>query len=86
MAHLALRIAGDDSDLRAAYDKLKAAGAQITNVTDHGMTHSVYFLDPDGNTLEVYTDVYEPAEGIEVMRTKTNMRQPLDIEAIPTRA
>ena len=85
MAHLALRIAGDDSDLRAAYDKLKAAGVEIRSVTDHGMTHSVYFYDPDGNTLEVYTDVYDEEEGREVMRSKVNMRSPLDLEAVAPR-
>ena len=86
LAHLALRIAGDDADLRTAYDKLKAAGVQIRNVTDHGMTHSVYFFDPDGNTLEIYTDVYDEEEGREVMRSKVNMRQPLDLEAVAPRA
>ena len=86
MAHLALRIPGDDHDLRAAYDKLKAAGVPIRSVTDHGMTHSVYFFDPDGNTLEVYTDVYGEAEGREVMRTKVNMRAPLDLETVAPRA
>ena len=83
LAHLALRIPGDDTDLRIARDKLKAAGVLIDHETDHGMTHSVYFHDPDGNTLEIYTDVYSPAEGIEVMRTKINLRQPLDLDAVP---
>ena len=86
LAHLALRIGGGDADLRVAYDKLKAAGVEIRNVTDHGMTHSVYFFDPDGNTLEVYTDVYGEAEGRDVMRSKVNMRQPLDLEEVAPRA
>lgn len=85
LAHVALRISGGDAELRYAYDKLKAAGVEIRSTTDHGMTHSVYFSDPDGNTLEVYTDVYSEEEGKEVMRTKENLRQPLDIEAIPAR-
>jgi len=86
LAHLALRIFGDDAELRAAYDALKAAGVEIKNTTDHGMTHSVYFYDPDGNTLEVYTDVYSEPEGMVVMRTKVEPRRPLDIEAIATSA
>lgn len=24
---------------------------------DHGVTHSIYILDPDGNELELYVDV-----------------------------
>jgi catechol-2,3-dioxygenase len=85
LSHLAMRIPGGDGELRTAYDKLVAAGLKIRSTTDHGMTHSVYFCDPDGNTLEVYTDVYDEPEGMEVMRSKTNMRQPLDIEAIAAR-
>jgi catechol 2,3-dioxygenase len=85
LSHLALRIPGGDGELRTAYDKLKASGLQIRSTTDHGMTHSVYFYDPDGNVLEVYTDVYDEPEGMNVMRTKVNMREPLDIEAIPAR-
>ncbi len=85
LAHIAMRLSGGDMELRSAYDQLKVAGVEIRSTTDHGMTHSVYFSDPDGNTLEVYTDVYSEEEGMEVMRTKENLRQPLDIEAIPAR-
>ena len=85
LAHVALRIAGGDGELRTVYDMLKAAGLEIRNTTDHGMTHSVYFFDPDGNTLEVYTDVYSEPEGMDVMRNKVNMRQPLDMDAIAAR-
>jgi catechol 2,3-dioxygenase len=85
LVHIALRIPGDDHDLRTIYDKLKASGVAIDNVTNHGMTHSVYFRDPDGNTLEIYADVYGEEEGLEVMRNKPNYRKPLDIEAISAR-
>ena len=85
LAHLAMRHPGDDSDLRGVYDALKAQGVEIDHVTDHGMTHSVYFKDPDGNMLEIYTDVYAAAEGMDVMRNKPNTRVPLDIEAISAR-
>jgi catechol 2,3-dioxygenase len=85
LVHIALRIPGDDHDLRTAYDQLKASGVAVDNVTNHGMTHSVYFRDPDGNKLEVYADVYPADEGMEVMRTKPNYREPLDIEAISAR-
>lgn len=85
LVHIALRIPGDDHDLRTAYDKLMASGVKVDQVTNHGMTHSVYFRDPDGNTLEIYADVYPAEEGLEVMRNKPNYREPLDIEAIPAR-
>ena len=34
----------------------------ITLTVNHGVTKSVYFLDPDGNELEVYSD--NPAEEV----------------------
>jgi catechol 2,3-dioxygenase len=85
LVHIALRIPGDDHDLWVAYDKWKASGVVVDQVTNHGMTHSIYFRDPDGNTLEVYTDVYTPDQGMQVMRTKPNSREPLDIEATSAR-
>jgi len=29
----------------------------IIGATDHGVTHSLYILDPDGNELELYADI-----------------------------
>ena len=83
LVHLALRLPGGDPELRAAYDKLKAAGVDVDHGTDHGMTHSMYFKDPDGNTLEIYVDVYPEAEGMEVMRNKGGYRETIDLEAVP---
>lgn len=82
LAHVALRLTGGDAELRIAYDTLKASGVVIDHTADHGMTHSVYFLDPDGNTLEIYVDVYSENEGKDVMRNKGGYRERLDIEAV----
>jgi catechol 2,3-dioxygenase len=30
---------------------------RIVGTSDHGVTHSTYILDPDGNELELYADV-----------------------------
>ena len=62
LGHLALRIEGGDEELAAWHQKLLESGVEIGNVTDHGMTHSVYFKDPDGNGLEIYCDVQGTAE------------------------
>ena len=32
---------------------------QIAMTADHTVTESIYFDDPDGNTIEVYVDVSE---------------------------
>lgn len=84
LAHLALRLPGGDAELRAAYDKLKAAGVEVDHTSDHNTTHSVYFYDPDGNQLEIYVDLYSEREGLDVMRNTTGRRKDFDIEAIPS--
>ena len=40
--------------VRAMYERLKAANALGITPIDHGMALSVYFPDPEGNRLEVY--------------------------------
>ena len=35
-------------------------GAKIVGASDHGVTHSLYIEDPDGNEIELYIDV-QPA-------------------------
>jgi catechol 2,3-dioxygenase len=44
-------------DVRAVYRRLKAAGNESAQPIDHGSIRSIYFLDPDGNTIEVGYEV-----------------------------
>jgi len=60
MYHFGLKVGESDDELREARDRLVAAGARITGATDHGVTHSLYIEDPDGNEIELYVDV-QPA-------------------------
>jgi catechol-2,3-dioxygenase len=53
-----LKIGETDDELRAARDELVAAGARVIGATDHGVTHSLYIEDPDGNEIELYIDVH----------------------------
>lgn len=55
MEHFSFRLANDD-DLREAYDTLLRENVKIAYTVNHGVTKSVYFYDPDGNQLEVYSD------------------------------
>lgn len=57
LSHFALKIGTTDDELRAALAELAAAEAPIDHTTDHGITHSVYLRDPDGNRVELYVDV-----------------------------
>jgi len=48
------------AELQDAYRSFKEKGVNICYTTFHGISKSIYFNDPDGNTLEVYCNV--PAE------------------------
>jgi catechol 2,3-dioxygenase len=76
--HLALQV-GDFAELQECYRQLQANHATITSTIDHLITKSVYFLDPDGNSLELYCDVGE--DGLErIRRGDAAAFKPLDLE------
>jgi len=47
---------GTLDDLRAVKAKALANGATALRALDHGNAWSIYFRDPEGNTVEVYLD------------------------------
>ncbi|MEX2422260.1 MAG: VOC family protein, partial [Actinomycetota bacterium] len=55
--HFGLKVGDTDDELRAALARLQGAGVPVMGATDHGMTHSLYIADPDGNEIELYIDV-----------------------------
>jgi catechol-2,3-dioxygenase len=55
--HIGFKIGNSTEELKKAYQELKSAGVSIVGAADHGVTHSLYILDPDGNELELYADV-----------------------------
>jgi catechol-2,3-dioxygenase len=57
MYHFGLKVGDSDDELRAARDAVLRAGANMVGSSDHGVTHSLYLLDPDGNEVELYVDV-----------------------------
>ncbi len=57
MYHFGLKIGESDEELRAALRELVDAGATVVGSADHGVTHSLYIKDPDGNEIELYIDV-----------------------------
>jgi catechol 2,3-dioxygenase len=64
LAHFAFRLKNAE-DLLAAYREFKQRGVPIAFTVNHGVTLSIYFFDPDGNQLEVYSD--NPPEEIAKM-------------------
>jgi catechol-2,3-dioxygenase len=57
MYHFGLKIGTSDDELRTALQELQNHGVNVVGATDHGMTHSLYITDPDGNEIELYIDV-----------------------------
>ena len=57
MYHFGLKIGTTDEELKQALDELIASGATVGGAADHGVTHSLYIQDPDGNEIELYIDV-----------------------------
>jgi catechol-2,3-dioxygenase len=57
MYHFGLKVGDSDDELRAARARLAAAGVPLMGASDHGVSHSLYLADPDGNEIELYIDV-----------------------------
>ncbi len=55
--HIGFKVADDDAELKKVLKELREKSVEIVGLSDHGVTHSIYILDPDGNELELYADV-----------------------------
>ena len=79
--HFAFKIANYNA-LQEAHGRLIEAGAAIDHIVDHGMTRSVYFLDPDGIMMELFCDTFDTeAEGLAFMKSTPGQATPIDIHA-----
>jgi catechol 2,3-dioxygenase len=83
LAHTALEIEGGEQQLRELYESLKSYGATVEFTADHVLTKSVYFLDPDGNRLEIFSQELAPVEAMQRLRDFTAGQEamaPLDLD------
>ncbi len=55
--HIGFKVANSHEELKVIYKELINNRVPILGLTDHGVTHSIYITDPDGNELELYADV-----------------------------
>ena len=55
--HIGFKIGDSLDDVKKAYKELKENDVEIIGSTDHNVTYSLYIKDPDGNELELYSDV-----------------------------
>ena len=54
--HAAFKIGDTFEELKSAYHELQSAGVNITGMSDHTVSKSIYLTDPDGNEIELYID------------------------------
>jgi catechol 2,3-dioxygenase len=72
----------DRTALAQALANVVAAGVEIEGASDHGVSEAIYFSDPDGNGIEIYTD-RDPAEWPRRENGELAMgNAPLDIPAL----
>ena len=87
LAHTALEIEGGLAELRSLHDRLRSHGVRVEFTADHVLTKSVYFFDPDGNRLEIFSQEMTPAVGkqyLHTARTAEDVMKPLDLERAET--
>jgi catechol-2,3-dioxygenase len=76
IAHIAWQVE-TPADVKTLYERFKAQGVPIHHCVSHayeemGNTISCYFLDPEGNRLEIYALVAE--------RDEARVNRPLDLD------
>jgi catechol-2,3-dioxygenase len=57
--HFGLKVADSDAELKQVLDHIRDQGVPLVGTADHTVTHSLYIRDPDGNEIELYSDVAE---------------------------
>lgn len=70
LGHIAFRVESERA-LKDAYATLQAHGVEVLRSIDHVSQKSVYFHDPDGNTLEIY---FELPDALEIFARGRNDR------------
>ena len=70
LGHIAFRVESE-AGLKYAYATLREHGVEITRTIDHVSQKSIYFHDPDGNTLEIY---YELPDALQIFARGRNDR------------
>lgn len=81
LSHIAFQIEGGLPELKELKGRLEEMGATISRTTDHTITKSVYFLDPDGNELEIFAEGFEnPNDALDFIKLGTNRQAPLELE------
>jgi len=86
MHHLAFEYA-DIGELLDTYERLRVQEIRPHACLDHGLTTSLYYLDPDGNSVELQADNFgDWAASTEWMRTAPEFQEnPIGVNVDPDR-
>lgn len=71
------------ADLLGVYERLRDQGIETYWPVHHGMTLSLYYLDPDGNRIELQVDCFDSKESIAFMQSKAFADNPIGIDYDP---
>ncbi len=82
--HFAFEYRTMDELVVRTYAQLKESGVKPYWCTNHGMTTSIYYADPDGNRVETQVDNFPTkAEGLAYIRGPDFARNPVGIDFDP---
>jgi catechol 2,3-dioxygenase len=83
LQHYGLEIDGDIDELRRLYAMLLDKGVTVVKTTDHKIGYGVYFLDPDGNRFEFFSELITDDEEAQRMLGEHNApSDPIDLEPL----
>jgi len=54
--HVGWKIGTSLDELKAAHDRIMAAGVPVDGISDHTVSQSIYLRDPDDNEVELFVD------------------------------
>jgi catechol-2,3-dioxygenase len=83
LLHLAYTHAGV-RDLLTQFGELRERGIRPISTVNHGPTLSFYYVDPDGNRVELMIDRFaDVQEAVDFMRTPEFQRNPAGVDVDP---
>ncbi|HZR50553.1 MAG TPA: VOC family protein [Streptosporangiaceae bacterium] len=83
LQHYGLEIDGDVDELRRLYAMLLDKGVTVVKTTDHKIGYGVYFLDPDGNRFEFFSElITDDEEAQRVLGEHNAPSDPVDLEPL----
>lgn len=67
------------ADLARAVKQVLACGVELEGAADHGVSHAVYFRDPDDNGIELYWDLPRSEWPMDAHDGLEMVTEPLDL-------